>query len=291
MTPKAINKMVRIGLIFPQKKLSQAGFDGIVERARSKGVDLVHIDLDIPLEQQGPFALIVHKLNETYLGFLAGDEASVQRWNRVQKFIMANPAVPFLDPLASIQPLYSRTEMATKLAQLDWLIQHGPFEKPEELAVQPIVPHGGVLFKAYTLAERTEVLLRPSLRNRWIDDGEPLVFDSQTIPKRFPSTNQTEIDIARRTPVETAFLSATNDDLAHAAAQLDSGNIKASINNLAARLSSVFGLTLFGFDVVLNSSDRQLNMSTSTIFHRFQAFHTIFRQRFQTRFSNIAAWN
>ncbi|KAI9175607.1 hypothetical protein H9P43_006978 [Blastocladiella emersonii ATCC 22665] len=159
--------------------------------------------------------------------------------------------------------------MAVVAGPAQWaaLVAGGPFDSDEQVTIQQLVPHGGVLYKVYALGpDRPHVLLRPSLKDRWEDIGEPLVFDSQRIPKAFPeSTNGSTMG-----SVQAAFLSATAEDRAETARRLDSDGIRAQLAALTKRIASTMNLTLFGFDAVYHAAERRLYLVDVNYFPSFQ---------------------
>ncbi|KAL7753008.1 hypothetical protein RI367_001459 [Sorochytrium milnesiophthora] len=105
----------RVGFTFPAKKLSRGGFDGFPEYAIQRGFDIIYLDLDRCLEEQGPFDMIVQKLNET---LMATDDASAQRIANVKRYLAAHPQVLVIDPLSSLDVLLSREAITARLEEL-----------------------------------------------------------------------------------------------------------------------------------------------------------------------------
>ncbi|KAI9219624.1 inositol 1, 3, 4-trisphosphate 5/6-kinase-domain-containing protein [Blastocladiella britannica] len=100
-----------IGLILPAKKLGSIGvFHGIQARAVARNIQLVYIDLGHPIADQGAFDVIVHKTSELHLAAIAGtDPAAAAEWPNLVSYATTHPTVRWVDPLASVEPLQSRT--------------------------------------------------------------------------------------------------------------------------------------------------------------------------------------
>ncbi|KAI8642090.1 hypothetical protein BD408DRAFT_432692 [Parasitella parasitica] len=72
-----------VGLIFTRKKIERSGFIGLEDYAIKRNIRIIHIDLSIPIEEQGNLDLIVHKMTDLVAKIERGDteaEALYQRF-------------------------------------------------------------------------------------------------------------------------------------------------------------------------------------------------------------------
>ncbi|RUP51682.1 inositol-tetrakisphosphate 1-kinase [Jimgerdemannia flammicorona] len=100
----------KVGFVFLQKKLKSSGFIGLPEYAKERGVDLVPIDLTLPVAEQGPFDIIVHKVTDLMELAKRGNVAAKAQLDNFLSFTNAHPEVTILDPLRNIDRLLNRAE-------------------------------------------------------------------------------------------------------------------------------------------------------------------------------------
>ncbi|KAK0058503.1 inositol-tetrakisphosphate 1-kinase [Biomphalaria pfeifferi] len=68
--------MRRVGYWISEKKRKKLDFEEHRERFRNAGIELVQIDLKQPLEKQGPFDLLVHKVTDLLARAYDGHQSS-----------------------------------------------------------------------------------------------------------------------------------------------------------------------------------------------------------------------
>lgn len=95
-----------IGYALAPKKQNSFIRDSLVTLARSRGIELVRVDLDRSLADQGPFDCVLHKLY--------GDD-----WKRqLQEFQTLNPNALILDAPDAIERLHNRISMLQVVSEL-----------------------------------------------------------------------------------------------------------------------------------------------------------------------------
>ncbi|CBI26490.3 unnamed protein product, partial [Vitis vinifera] len=95
-----------VGYALAPKKVSSFIQPSLVDHAKQRGIDLVRIDLDKPLIEQGPFDCIIHKMND-------------EDWkNQLEEFSTKNPNVVIIDPPDAIEQLHSRISMLEVVKEL-----------------------------------------------------------------------------------------------------------------------------------------------------------------------------
>lgn len=96
----------RFGYVLASKKVSSFIQDSLINHAQQKGIDLLPIDLNKPLLQQGPFDCIFHKLYD-------------QEWRKqLDEFTLHNPTTVIVDPIDAIEKLHNRISMLQVVNQL-----------------------------------------------------------------------------------------------------------------------------------------------------------------------------
>lgn len=95
-----------IGYALAPKKVDSFIQPSLVEHTKQRGIDLVRIDLDKPLIEQGPFDCIIHKMND-------------ENWkNQLEVFSLKNPNVVIIDPPGAIERLHNRISMLEVVKEL-----------------------------------------------------------------------------------------------------------------------------------------------------------------------------
>ncbi|KAK9076562.1 hypothetical protein SSX86_004896 [Deinandra increscens subsp. villosa] len=102
-------KMTRfsVGYALLQKKQRSFIQCSLVNSAKERGIDLVRIDTDRPLADQGPFDCVLHKLN--------GEE-----WRKQLKdYSIRNPSSVVIDSPDAIQRLHNRISMLEVVSEIE----------------------------------------------------------------------------------------------------------------------------------------------------------------------------
>jgi len=81
--------MGRIGYWWSEKKSQKLSFDTFNELCSNRGLQAVRLNLDTPLDQQGPFDLIVHKLSDVAAKADSGDLTAKQQVDAFEVILQA----------------------------------------------------------------------------------------------------------------------------------------------------------------------------------------------------------
>lgn len=112
-----------IGYALLPKKQNSFIRDSLVNLAKSGGIDLHKIDLERPLDEQGPFDCILHKLY--------GED-----WKRqLREFQDKNPNAVVLDSPDAIERLHNRITMLQVVAELKIESQSDTFGIPKQIVI------------------------------------------------------------------------------------------------------------------------------------------------------------
>nr|XP_029529978.1 inositol-tetrakisphosphate 1-kinase-like [Oncorhynchus nerka] len=121
----------RVGFCLSDKKRRQINLVAFAELCASHSVEVVEIDLCQPLESQGPFAVIVHKLSDVIVK-AEYDSQSQQLLDNFQGYVSTHPHTVLLDPLPAMSQLLDRFVSYRIMSQLqnslrDWRISSPPY--------------------------------------------------------------------------------------------------------------------------------------------------------------------
>lgn len=73
-----ILKRKRVGFLLSRRKMRKSIFDTFAHLCEKTGIDLIEVDLDRPLEEQGPFDLIIQKLTEYMAAAIKGSKEAMK---------------------------------------------------------------------------------------------------------------------------------------------------------------------------------------------------------------------
>ncbi|XP_073923384.1 inositol-tetrakisphosphate 1-kinase isoform X3 [Castor canadensis] len=75
-----------------------------------RGIEVVQLNLNRPIEEQGPLDVIIHKLTDVILEADQNDSQSLELVHRFQEYIDAHPETIVLDPIPAIRTLLDRSK-------------------------------------------------------------------------------------------------------------------------------------------------------------------------------------
>lgn len=103
------NKQRRvIGYWMSEKKSQKLNWLEFSKIARSHGFDLVKVDLNRSLEEQGPFTMIIHKLTDIIALSLKGDKKAKGMIKHIEDYVHHHPEVFIIDPIENVKKLLDR---------------------------------------------------------------------------------------------------------------------------------------------------------------------------------------
>ncbi|KAL5865654.1 hypothetical protein ACOSQ3_003168 [Xanthoceras sorbifolium] len=161
-----------IGYALLPKKQKSFIQESLVSLAKSRGIDLIKIDTDRPLADQGPFDCVLHKLY--------GEDWKKQ----LQDFQVENPNAVVIDSPDSIERLHNRISMLQVVSELKTENQNETFGIPKQI----------VIYDQETLFDRSasELLKFPVIAKPLVADGSAkshkmaLVFNHDGLNKLKP---------------------------------------------------------------------------------------------------------
>ncbi|KAL5550999.1 hypothetical protein UlMin_001175 [Ulmus minor] len=112
-----------VGYALAPKKQQSFIQDSLVSLARSRGVDLVRINKEVPLVDQGPFDCVLHKLY--------GED-----WRRqLEDFRVRNPNAVIIDSPEAIERLHNRISMLQVVSELKIEHENETFGIPKQIVI------------------------------------------------------------------------------------------------------------------------------------------------------------
>ncbi|KAK2662550.1 hypothetical protein Ddye_001124 [Dipteronia dyeriana] len=168
----ATERRFGIGYALLPKKQKSFIQESLVSLAKSRGIDLIKIDTDLPLADQGPFDCVLHKLY--------GEDWKQQ----LQDFQLHNPNAVVLDSPDAIERLHNRISMLQVVSELKTENQTDTFGIPKQI----------VIYDQETLFDRSawELLKFPVIAKPLVADGSAkshkmaLVFNHDGLNKLKP---------------------------------------------------------------------------------------------------------
>ncbi|KAK7103897.1 inositol-tetrakisphosphate 1-kinase-like isoform X2 [Littorina saxatilis] len=111
--------MKRVGYWISEKKSKKLNFEEHRPIFRNAGIELVKLDLTQPLDNQGPFDAIVHKVTDILAKADNGNATSQQYIRNIQGYADSHPECMLLDPLDSTRRLLDRYKQYQQVCTCD----------------------------------------------------------------------------------------------------------------------------------------------------------------------------
>ena len=274
-----------IGYAFNPKKTSTFDARGLFLPPHPS-VSFVPLDLTRPLAPQGPFDVLLVKLTDLQVAALHQPPSlEPPPLQHLRDYVAHTPTCVLIDSLDAVARVLDRSSVASLLRSAAlrdgaWRVQPPDSQVVEVSAgevevsiafpvickplpacgspashtfhllsaqaqvaglphglwlVQQLVPHGGWMWKVYVMAGRSYVVAKPSLPAA-VTRGQapPLLLDSQSM---------------RLTTLEGEEWGAGEGEVARERAM--DAEVVEVVERVSVMLGEVFGLTLFGYDVLL----------------------------------------
>lgn len=109
-----------------EKKIQKLNWTEFANVCRNHGYELVMLDLEKPLDLQGPFVLFLHKLTDIIALANQNHLKSKELMLRIETWITRNPSMAVVDPLDNVQKLLDRY-LSYSIVHKSDLCRHGVF--------------------------------------------------------------------------------------------------------------------------------------------------------------------
>ncbi|XP_063843023.1 inositol-tetrakisphosphate 1-kinase-like isoform X1 [Scylla paramamosain] len=106
-----------VGYWFNEQKCQKFGVQDLEATCRRRGIQLVKIDMNSPLDDQGPFDLVLHKVTVLYAQALNNNGKAANAINMFENYIKKHPETFVMDPLPGVHKLLLRNQTYELLHQ------------------------------------------------------------------------------------------------------------------------------------------------------------------------------
>lgn len=112
------DKVPRIGYWMTEKKIRKLNFEQFEDMCRNAGMEIVKLDLDHPLEDQGPFDIILHKLTDQIARCEEGCQIAMKQIDRFKDYVARNCNIIVIDPIENVMQLFDRHQQYAHVLDL-----------------------------------------------------------------------------------------------------------------------------------------------------------------------------
>ncbi|CAL8286770.1 unnamed protein product [Lota lota] len=282
----------RVGYWLSEKKMKKMNFQAFADLCRKRGIEVVQLDLNQPLEEQGPLDVIIHKLTDLILEADQNDSQAVLQVQRVQDYIDAHPDTVILDPLPAIHTLLDRCKSYQLIHKIEDCMQdericsppfmvlnqecgpdtleqigkHGitfPFICKTRVAHGPNSHEMSIIFSEEDLKDvRPPCVIQSFINHNAVLYKVFVVGDAYTVVER-PSLKNFPFGPADRRAIffnshnvskPESSSALTSRDNVEGLSQPPSDDV---IRELSRSLRQSLGVSLFGIDVIINNQTGQ----------------------------------
>ncbi|XP_029453695.1 inositol-tetrakisphosphate 1-kinase [Rhinatrema bivittatum] len=113
----------RVGYWLSEKKIKKLNFQAFAELCRKRGIEVIHLNLSKPIEDQGPLDVIIHKLTDVILEADQNDSQALRLVQGFQDYVDAHPETIILDPLPAIRTLLDRSKSYELIRRIETHMQ------------------------------------------------------------------------------------------------------------------------------------------------------------------------
>lgn len=123
MTPK-LN--LRLACWMSEKKAQKLDWKEFEAVCTKHGYELYNVNLDKPLEDQGPIHVFLHKLTDIIASAKEGNEKNSKKIQMIEEYLQHNPSIIVIDPISNVRQLLDRHKCYQTIRSTD-LYNHGIF--------------------------------------------------------------------------------------------------------------------------------------------------------------------
>ncbi|KAL9326513.1 hypothetical protein ACSQ67_007158 [Phaseolus vulgaris] len=237
----------RVGYALQPKKVKSFLQPSLLDYAKQHAIDLVQIDPSTPLEQQGPFHCIIHKLH-------------TPQWNNhLQQFSATHPDTAVIDPPDLVSRLHNRVSMLEAVTHLQISIENATIGVPNQVVVNE--PKAPDFDKIEESGLRFPVIAKPLAADGGDGSHELcLVFDRDGLNSLSAPTVLQEFVNHEAENVEgevLPFSRVSNLGVEDEGGAVEKTEMPAQclVDELAKALREALGLNLFNVDVIRDSKE------------------------------------
>ena len=110
------NPHIRVGIDVPESKFNNLAFPLLQKYAKERNMEIYHINCEKPMEEQGKFDVIMHKM--TY--DMEGDKMKYFKYRDLYEYQHNHPEIPFIDDLDAVEVTCNRETLNEALSRVNW---------------------------------------------------------------------------------------------------------------------------------------------------------------------------
>lgn len=300
--------MRRVGYWISEKKRKKIDFGEHQEMFRCAGIELVEIDLEISLEAQGPFDLIIHKVTDILARANDGHIPSKNAIANLEDYLKEHPDCIVMDPLDSIRRLLNRNTQYQLVVDSDivkdrrctvptFVALYGTDidENKERLAqadvtfplvCKPMLAHGTLAHQMSIIFDETHLkdISPPCVVQSFINHNALLykvlvvgckqyITERPSLKNLYPGNHPTIFfDTQEVSKADSDHPLNIVDTLEHQLIQPDLNYL----GDLGQKMRRVMEMDLFGFDVIVDVTTGQYGIIDINVFPGFEAVENFF---------------
>ncbi|KAL8588768.1 hypothetical protein ACOMHN_035264 [Nucella lapillus] len=270
------------------------------------------LDLSHPLEDQGPFDVIVHKVTDILAKADTGDSAAQTYIHNIQSYVDRHPECVFLDPLEGIRCLLDRYKQYRQVCSCDLICQDDRIIIPKfvelttsnveenkvkladagvtfPLVVKPILSHGcrlahemAIIFSEDCLCDVEAPCVAQSFLNHnallykiFVVGSRQFIVQRPSLKNLYPGNQATVF-------FDTQEVSKPGSS--HPLNEIDAGSLEeplvkpdwALLEQMGAAISDVMAMSLIGIDIIIDCKTQQYAVIDINSFPGFEGVEGFF---------------
>ncbi|CAH0560710.1 unnamed protein product [Brassicogethes aeneus] len=103
-----MDRKKRVAICMSEKKFKKLNFQEICKTCDEYGLEAFKLDLNLSLEEQEPFSVVLHKLTDVITASNEGDKKTCLILSKIENYIKTHPNLIVIDPLPNIQKVLNR---------------------------------------------------------------------------------------------------------------------------------------------------------------------------------------
>lgn len=229
---KKLNFM-KVGFYVKPEKWIKMNVPHFVETAKKHGINIISINLNNSLEEQGPFDIIIHKSIDLFVqsNYFHNEKAKLQLQN-FQKYINSHPDVPIINPLSFDELVTSRSKIFNELNKLqfnkDCYIPDLSIHT-NKYVIKPDLACGSIIAHQFKYIDNNDIMFQSeNSKNQLI---QPYFDTGDSVLKVYVIANHTKVHVKK-------------PDLFKLDYDME------SLNRISNILRNAFKCDLFGFDLI-----------------------------------------
>lgn len=285
LTPASEMTSRRLGYWMSEKKIRKLNIGHFVSLCKQANIEVVKIDLERSLDEQGPFDVVLHKLSDYLAKAVLGDRQAQHLCSDIESYFLRHPNTIVLDPLSNVRLLLDRytqyslvengpvgglgdvfipsfVELTTTNVDDNIDLLHGAGVK-YPFVCKPLVAHGSSIAHEMSIIFNKDAVgdVRPPCVAQTFVNHNALLYKVFVIGDEYHMVERPSIKNLYPGDNKTIFFSSQDVSKADSASflnkrdeidELSAHTVNpAKIGKLVSVVKQRLGLALFGIDVII----------------------------------------